>query len=302
MVLREVTVEIAGSPQRDSLEEILEHVLNKHAGHSPALKAPRAAHSAASSTSAVKRNAGFELVPVPRDPFKRMKYFAEQTNSLVQSLVAGSSAVTVSSANFVCIKKAELQDDVASIAGIFMNCIIQFNGAGVSFMLTSFDVFIHNNNMVDDCASGISPHEYHQKPFAVVAKHTYLQSATYFELSIFLGYYEILTTGGYYCKSGGPVIPFLGSSLANWQHDALDGGSILVTGANMKHSVQSSERLLNQYCKRNAHNLWGFHSAATHLRSFTPINPLYLKNHASQRGPVQSTEISVVFPLVHPST
>ncbi|KAL9539524.1 hypothetical protein MBANPS3_010210 [Mucor bainieri] len=111
-----------------------------------------------------------------------------------------------------------------------------------------------------------------------------LWSATYFELSIFLGYYEVLATGGYYFKTNGSVVPFVASSLANWQHDTKENGSILVTGVNMKRANVSTERLLNQYRRDHSHNLWGFHSAAASLRGFMPINPLHVKNPMSQRN------------------
>ncbi|EPB91017.1 hypothetical protein HMPREF1544_02086 [Mucor circinelloides 1006PhL] len=78
---------------------------------------------------------------------------------------------------FSAMTKAELKDDLFAVAAAFMNCTVESR--------------------------------YRAQPYAIVTKSTYLQLATYFELSIFLVHYE-LATGGYYCKDDGSVIPFLG--------------------------------------------------------------------------------------------
>jgi hypothetical protein len=76
------------------------------------------------------------------------------------------------------------------------------------FFMTSFSLFIHNNQKIDDCAD-LSKVSYQNEEVGFIRKKTKL-GRDYFELTVRFGCIELLATSGFF---GSLFSPFLGSSI-----------------------------------------------------------------------------------------
>lgn len=240
-------------------------------------------HSAAALVPRKRKEAESELIEVPLDPVKRMKFLAAELNKLVQGNTSSiglhdeqgglvlpryfNGIVNVSGPfrqynktileanlnhSYLTLKPNYISSCVNEVASIFIDCVIRFDD--FFFYVTSTDVFLHNHITIDDCAYGLDVEEYSIYPTAAVTRKQYI-TRLYYELSIFFGFFEVLITCGYFCKSGASPFPFLGSSLRGWQFDIMKEGVIYTSAAAQTRQIVPTERLLIQYNRRNAHNL-----------------------------------------------
>ncbi|KAL9540638.1 hypothetical protein MBANPS3_009573 [Mucor bainieri] len=100
----------------------------------------------------------------------------------------------------------------------------------------------------------------------------------------FVGCIELLAVGGLVALNGKPVDAFLGSSIKPSKKEAIVDGDRITSKIFTKSQQQAAittERLLRQYYKVNACNLWSFHLAETFHQGFRLINPLNVESHPS---------------------
>lgn len=100
------------------------------------------------------------------------------------------------------------------------------------------------------------------------------------EISIYFGMIELLIVGGY-IFTGGDLVPFLGSSLGNFEFQDESTCGIWIPAAQQPY--MNTERLLNQYFKNCSYKLWGYHCLHSYLKKFMPIIPVHFYGHASQK-------------------
>ncbi|KAI9480821.1 MAG: hypothetical protein EXX96DRAFT_634515 [Benjaminiella poitrasii] len=132
----------------------------------------------------------------------------------------------------------------------FVNCIAKFGNH--SILVTSFDLFWHNQPLHDDSAFGS-------------------------DVSDFL---QLLMVGGY-VFIGGNLVPFLGSFLENFEFQDESSCEILIPTAQQPY--MNTERLLDQYFKNCSYQLWSYHCLHSYLKKFIPIIPVHFYGHASQK-------------------
>lgn len=183
--------------------------------------------------------------------------------------------------SFLTLASADIDRAATSVSVQLLDSVIVFGNT--HFYLTGGDVFIHNHLGIDDCAYGIDPNDLSMKSFAVITKNSYLNSANFYELSVHWGFYEILATGGYYSVGASESQPFLSSSIPGWEFGETKSSIIYVTERQDFWELIRTERLLNQYMKRDAHRPWGFHCVQHYIKGFTPILPLHFIDHESQK-------------------
>ncbi|CAO3675401.1 unnamed protein product [Rhizopus stolonifer] len=99
---------------------------------------------------------------------------------------------------------------VKEAGSVFVESVIILQGYW--FLVTSFSVFIHNPNRVDDCADK-SRFPYQNNPVAFVQRKTNYGTSS-FELVFRIGYVEVLANSGFIgSKSSTELIPFVDSAL-----------------------------------------------------------------------------------------
>ncbi|KAL7311975.1 hypothetical protein PS15m_009680 [Mucor circinelloides] len=103
----------------------------------------------------------------------------------------------------------------------------------------------------------------------------------YFEMTIRLGYMELLANSGFFGSLDGvSFTPFLGSSLPNLPNaitsniNTSSSYSIFISKTICQQVYQ--ERILNQYFKRDSTNKWHFQSKRYDEQGFTTAHPLHL--------------------------
>ncbi|KAG0813515.1 hypothetical protein G6F19_013220 [Rhizopus arrhizus] len=119
-----------------------------------------------------------------------------------------------------------LEDRVSELATVFIESVIDFGA--IKIYMTSADFFLHNHMTIDDCANERTINDMYDLPTATVKENTYMNSATYYELSIHWGFVEILFTDGFYVVNQSPDLLLLGSSLKCWRHGELTSSNIHV--------------------------------------------------------------------------
>lgn len=88
-------------------------------------------------------------------------------------------------------------------------------------------------------------------------------------------------TGGFYITDNSSYL-LLGSSLGAWKHGEFLSKEIYILN-DITKMIYTSPRILNQYNRRNSHKPWGFYSARSFAKGYTPILPISFINHHSQR-------------------
>lgn len=146
------------------------------------------------------------------------------------------------------------------------------------FVITSSSVFIHQHAAIDDCAHH-STIAYQPKPVVYIRKHKRFRH-DYHELSVRIGYLEILATGGFWgAVSDNTLVPFLGSSLsllpAALSQDVTSKQSYQIF-VNMEEPVDTvcTNRIMNQYLKKQSTMKWAYHSNVFYKSNFYPANPI----------------------------
>ncbi|KAG1143853.1 hypothetical protein G6F37_008619 [Rhizopus arrhizus] len=128
--------------------------------------------------------------------------------------------------NFMTMSTKALEDRVSELATVFIESVIDFGA--IKIYMTSADFFLHNHMTIDDCANERTINDMYDLPTATVKENTYMNSATYYELSIHWGFVEILFTDGFYVVNQSPDLLLLGSSLKCWRHGELTSSNIHV--------------------------------------------------------------------------
>ncbi|KAG1121808.1 hypothetical protein G6F42_012069 [Rhizopus arrhizus] len=189
---------------------------------------------------------------VPKDRSKRLKFLLEEARKLVDTSSAvqhESNDLSVTSNlqrvlspgsqykrfedsglvdvyNFMTMSTKALEDRVSELATVFIESVIDFGA--IKIYMTSADFFLHNHMTIDDCANERTINDMYDLPTATVKENTYMNSATYYELSIHWGFVEILFTDGFYVVNQSPDLLLLGSSLKCWRHGELTSSNIHV--------------------------------------------------------------------------
>ncbi|KAI8081799.1 uncharacterized protein B0P05DRAFT_578817 [Gilbertella persicaria] len=147
------------------------------------------------------------------------------------------------------------------------------------FLVTSFSVFIHDPNRVDDCADK-SRFPYQNKPVAFVQRKTNYGTSS-FELVFRIGYVEVLANSGFIgSTSSKKLIPFVGSALQqlpgtiSTSIETSKTKQIFINKA--QQSYETGNRIINQYYKDTSTLPWQFYSSRFSENDFKPLNPLYL--------------------------
>ncbi|KAI9273434.1 hypothetical protein EDC94DRAFT_502483, partial [Helicostylum pulchrum] len=135
-------------------------------------------------------------------------------------------------------------------------------------LVTSLDVFIHNNVAIDDCAD-LSKISYQNTPIAYIRRKTRFKN-DYFEFSIKVGNVEMLATGGFWGKlqyTDIVISPFLGSSIPGLPEEITglvsNPSSCEIFTLNQESNLVNpvrSYRTISQYLKTHSTNLWAFHA------------------------------------------
>ncbi|KAF1796343.1 hypothetical protein FB192DRAFT_1264799, partial [Mucor lusitanicus] len=149
------------------------------------------------------------------------------------------------------------------IGSQLVNSIVVLKGH--FFVITSSSLFLHRHNSMDDCATKSSI-GFQDIPVAYIRKNkrcTY----DYFELSIRIGHFEVLATGGFWGPLDGfQLVPFLGSSaisnLPSVIKENVDNPHTNTIFVNSNSSEQPviTTRIMNQCLKSHSTRKWAFHS------------------------------------------
>lgn len=147
------------------------------------------------------------------------------------------------------------------------------------FLVTSFSLFIHDPNRVDDCADK-SRFPYQNKPVAFVQRKTNYGTSS-FELVFRIGYVEVLANSGFIgSTSSTKLIPFVGSALQqlpgtiSTSIETSTTEQIFISKA--QKSYETGNRIINQYYKDTSTLPWQFYGSRFSENGFKPLNPLYL--------------------------
>ncbi|CAO3633895.1 unnamed protein product [Mucor fragilis] len=166
------------------------------------------------------------------------------------------------------------------IGSQLVDSIIVLNGH--FFVITSSSVFLHRHDSIDDCATKSSI-GFQDIPVAYIRKnkrYTY----DYFELSVRIGHFEVLATGGFWGSLDGfQLVPFLGSAISSLPtviKEDVDSPHTNTIFVNCNPSEQPviTTRIMNQYLKSHSTKKWAFHSSKFHSNEFFPANPLALSS------------------------
>ncbi|EIE90149.1 hypothetical protein RO3G_14860 [Rhizopus delemar RA 99-880] len=159
----------------------------------------------------------------------------------------------------------------------FVNCIAKFDNH--SILVTNFDLFWHNQPSHDDSAFGLDASDFYTTPVCKLKKKM-TKNKGFKEISVYFGMIELLIVGGY-VFTGGDLVPFLGSSLGNFEFQDESTCEILIPTTQQPY--MNTERLLDQYFKHCSYKLWGYHCLNSYLKKFMPIIPVHFYGHASQK-------------------
>ncbi|KAG1454905.1 hypothetical protein G6F56_007205 [Rhizopus delemar] len=146
------------------------------------------------------------------------------------------------------------------------------------FLVTSFSVFIHDPNRVDDCADK-SRFPYQNNPVAFVQRKTNYGKSS-FELVFRIGYVEVLANSGFIgSKSSTKLTPFVGSALQQLPDIISTSIETSMTECifinKAQQSYETGNRIINQYYKDTSTLSWQFYSSRFSEDGFKPLNPLY---------------------------
>ncbi|KAI7874385.1 hypothetical protein K492DRAFT_120308, partial [Lichtheimia hyalospora FSU 10163] len=144
------------------------------------------------------------------------------------------------------------------------------------FMITGFDVFIHNHCSIDDSADSTLS-TFHEHAIAKISEKGYHGANRHYEISIFLGHVELLAVAGLFGNVDQiEKQAFLGSSVKNLpthlQRPAT-ASKILIRKEGAR--VTKTIRLLRQYAKMSSNRQWGYYSYAYAAKHLYPVNPLH---------------------------
>ncbi|KAG1126590.1 hypothetical protein G6F42_007666 [Rhizopus arrhizus] len=126
-----------------------------------------------------------------------------------------------------------------------------------SILVTNFDLFWHNQPSHDDSAFGLDVSDFYTTPVCKIID------------------------GWRLCFTGGNLVPFLGSSLGNFEFQDESTCEMLIPTAQQPY--MNTERLLDQYFKNCLYKFWGYHCLHSYLKKFMPIIPVHFYGHASQK-------------------
>ncbi|CAO3619999.1 unnamed protein product [Mucor hiemalis] len=217
-----------------------------------------------------KHNDDTLLISAPKNKKQRQKFYLQKSMELLEDVE--EDIQTYSSA--IVFSKITNGNNAYELQNINIgHCYtpIEFNKDILSFVKKFHDS--------DDCATEMVLNN-SKKAIAKVQRKTYL-STQFQEISIFIGFYELLVTSGYIAIDS-LITPFLGTAITshaqlNEQHTE----DIYL--CNNVPTVTNTARLLRQYLKHQSHMPWGFYSASAFAKGFTPVVPIAYLNHVSQK-------------------
>ncbi|KAI7878245.1 hypothetical protein K492DRAFT_111980, partial [Lichtheimia hyalospora FSU 10163] len=161
-----------------------------------------------------------------------------------------------------------------SLAKHFMESILFFESWW--FLITGFDIFIHNNQSIDDCAD-CTLSTFHEQVVAKISEKGQQGSNRHYELSILIGHVELLVVAGIFGTTDKlDKHAFLGSSVKNLPihlQRPTTASRILVRRESAR--VTRSNRLLRQYAKISSNHPWGYYSYTYAAKHLYPVNPLH---------------------------
>ncbi|KAG1153085.1 hypothetical protein G6F46_007084 [Rhizopus delemar] len=181
---------------------------------------------------------GFEYWPTQSPDLQRILNYNNHYKLFADNTVAANVNIP-----FMTMTNKAVEDIISDITSLFIDSIIDFEN--IKICVTSGDILLHNHFTIDDYAYGENGNDLHRVPTAVVRERSYLSSTTYYELSIYWGFIELLVTDGFYVEDHSPNL-FLGSSLRFWKHGELTSNEIYIMSDSSKETY-TSPRLLNQY-------------------------------------------------------
>jgi hypothetical protein len=174
------------------------------------------------------------------------------------------------------LSETEANSIVQRYGARFAESILLFDGYW--FFVTSFDLFLHSNPQIDDCADR-SKYSYQPKPIGFIRLKTRF-GLDYHELTVRFANVEALVTAGFYGNiEKSDINPFCGSALQGLPSDITGrirtfvAKSIFINEACVP--VTTSNRLLNQYYKNHSLRQWCLTSKKDHKNGFFPANPVY---------------------------
>lgn len=152
-------------------------------------------------------------------------------------------------------------------------------------VITNNSVFIYHYAAIDDFAHH-STIAYQPKPVVYMRKHRRFRH-DYHELSVRIGYLELVATGSLWgAVSDNTLVPFLGSSLSSLplalSQDVTSKQSYQIF-VNVEEPVDTvcTNRIMNQYLKKQSTMKWANHSNVFYKSNFYPANPInFTSNNA----------------------
>ncbi|KAG0754039.1 hypothetical protein G6F57_013726 [Rhizopus arrhizus] len=150
------------------------------------------------------------------------------------------------------------------------------------FLVTSLDVFIHNNPKVDGCTDQ-SKIVCQSNPVAYIRRKNRFK-LEYFEFSIKINEVESLATGGFWGdlkSSMMKISPFLGSSIPSLPE--ILTGSVVNPFSREVFTIKPELNIIatvrsNRTIKEHSTNLWAFHNKQHHDNGLFPTNPLFIQS------------------------
>ncbi|KAK4519220.1 uncharacterized protein ATC70_009452 [Mucor velutinosus] len=166
---------------------------------------------------------------------------------------------------------------IRKVAPMFVEAVIIIKDNW--YMITSFSVFIHDPQHIDDCADN-SKFAYQDKPIAFIMRKTAFGSSSY-ELVIRFGFIELLADSGFMGSvESNTFLPFVGSALKSLPLEVTGSINTLTSASIFVNNDQrlygTHPRLINQYYKDSSTLDWHFYSAKFDEAGFKPLHPLKL--------------------------
>ncbi|KAG1169112.1 hypothetical protein G6F36_012124 [Rhizopus arrhizus] len=195
-----------------------------------------------------------ELIEVPVDRLKRHIFFLKQSLKLATTIEFKQKEEN----HVKDLFKKVLRDGVKyeHVNGLKLDTQpMLFDNH--SILVTNFDLFWHNQPSHDDSAFGLDVSDFYTTPVCKIID------------------------GWRLCFTGGNLVPFLGSSLGNFEFQDESTCEMLIPTAQQPY--MNTERLLDQYFKNCLYKFWGYHCLHSYLKKFMPIIPVHFYGHASQK-------------------
>lgn len=164
---------------------------------------------------------------------------------------------------------------VKKVAPVLMESVIILKDHW--FLLTSYSVFVHDPDRIDDCADKTT-FKYQEEPIACIERKTGYSKES-FELSYKIGYIEILANGGFIGSLDSTLlIPFAGLALQNLPKsivaDYRDAKTNYIFISHNEKKYKTTNRIINQYYKSSSTVNWQFDNLRFYNDGFKPHNPL----------------------------